>query len=71
MIFEQCKGGRYFAWAGRDPGIKSPVNENLGTTSQLLSKNAFATCLEKVVVLLTVRVENHNRRATPLLCYGC
>ena len=25
MIFEQCKVGRYFAWAGRDPGIKSPV----------------------------------------------
>ena len=25
MIFEQCKVGRYFAWADRDPGIKSPV----------------------------------------------
>ena len=25
MIFEQCKVGRYFAWAGRDPGIKSHV----------------------------------------------
>ena len=25
MIFEQCKVGRFFAWAGRDPGIKSPV----------------------------------------------
>ena len=28
MIFEQCKVGRYFAWAGRDPGIKSPMNES-------------------------------------------
>ena len=25
MIFEQCKVGRFFAWAGRDPSIKSPV----------------------------------------------
>ena len=25
MIFEQCKVGCFFAWADRDPGIKSPV----------------------------------------------
>ena len=24
-IFEQCKRGHYFAWAGINPGIKSPV----------------------------------------------
>ena len=29
MIFEQCKVGRFFAWAGRDPGIKSPVLETV------------------------------------------
>ena len=25
MIFEQCKVGHYFVWAGINPGINSPV----------------------------------------------
>ena len=28
-VFEQCKRGHYFAWAGINPGIKSPVEEEV------------------------------------------
>ena len=46
MIFEQCKVGRYFAWAGSDPGIKSPVIVYKG--SPLL------------LVLITIKIPAHR-----------
>ena len=59
MIFEQCKVGRLFAWAGRDPGIKSPVNSVITNRhSQFVSyRNSrrvqYSTTVEKHVYVCT------------------
>ena len=46
MSFEQCKVARYFAWAGLDPGIKSPVILLTEARMEKLERNT-PTCIRR------------------------
>ena len=55
-IFEQCKLGLHFAWAGINPGIKSPVNSS---TEKISMSMLNVTC--------AVSRDSHMMKTAPSL----